>query len=133
MHHDYRELLVHAGRSELEIATRRAYLERHGSNPALVDESVALRLCRVHDDPALERLAQLDGDCIRSGRYVIAEVDGTIVAAQPLDGTRPIADPFRKTAHVLPLLELRVRQLGGPAAGWTPRLLLSLRRGTARI
>ena len=37
------------------------------------DEPVVLRLCTVHDDPALERLAVLEGRLLPSGRFVVAE------------------------------------------------------------
>jgi hypothetical protein len=65
---------------------------------------------------------------VHPGRYVIAEVSGTIVAAQPLDGGAPIADPFRKTAQVLPLLQLRVDQLGRPTTRRTRWFVLSFHR-----
>jgi hypothetical protein len=127
--HDYREALLREQQARLELVSRRSYVTHANGAPKLVaDEPVFLRLCRTHDDPALERLAQLEGTSVRPGRYVIAEVDGTIVAAQPLDGSAPIADPFRKTAQVLPLLQLRVEQLTGPT-GRNPRWhVLSLRR-----
>jgi hypothetical protein len=41
----------------------------------------------------------------------VAEVSGSIVAALPLAGGKPLADPFRPTAHLLPLLRLRADQL----------------------
>jgi hypothetical protein len=72
---------------------------------------VELRLCRVADDPQLERLAQLDGRPLPSGRLIVAVVGGRIMAALPLRGGRPIADPFARTEHLLPLLELRAAQL----------------------
>jgi hypothetical protein len=88
-------------------------------------ESVVLRLCRVDDDPALDGLAALSGGEVVPGRYVLAEVDGTIVAGLPLAGGKPISDPFRSTAHLLPLLELRADQLVRPARSrsWLTRLL----------
>src|SRR5476649_842407 len=110
-HHDYREAFIRSRVNELEHSARRTYLKHaHDTAQLVADEPVSLRLCRVADDPALERLAQLEGTRIRQGRYVIAEVNGTIVAAQPLDGSAPIADPFRKTSQVLPLLKLRDRK-----------------------
>ncbi len=133
-HHDYREPLHPDTGERFELAARRTYAKHARDNAKpVVDEPVSLRLCRVHDDPALERLAQLEGTRIRSGRYVIAEVSGTIVAAQPLDGGAPIADPFRKTTQVLPLLALRVEQLAGPANGHPGRHVLSFRRGFVRL
>jgi hypothetical protein len=78
------------------------------------DESdVSLRLCRVSDDHALARLAALAEREPPLGRVVLAEVGGRIVAAQPLAGGPPLADPFERTAHLLPLLALRAAQVRG--------------------
>jgi len=84
---------------------------------------VELRLCRVGDDPELERLAKLDGRPLPSGRLIVAAVGGRIVAALPLLGGKPIADPFARTEHLFPLLELRAAQVRGPA----PRRRFGLR------
>jgi hypothetical protein len=75
---------------------------------------IELRLCRVGDDPALEQLAALAERPLPAGRLVIAAVDGQIVAALPLAGGRPLTDPFVRTAHLRPLLELRAAQLREP-------------------
>lgn len=128
-HQDYRQALISQQQHKLELVSRRSYRRNLRSLGQFVpDEPVSLRLCRTHDDPALERLAQLEGKRISSGRYVIAEVNGTIVAAQPLEGGAPIADPFQKTAQILPLLRLRVEQLGEPTRRHTRWQVLSLRR-----
>jgi hypothetical protein len=74
-------------------------------------DGLELRLCRVGDDPDLERLAALDGQPLPFGRFVVAVVDGRLVAALPLGGGRLLADPFVPTAHLLGLLELRADQI----------------------
>jgi hypothetical protein len=79
----------------------------------LDDVAVQLRLCRVADDAQLEALAQLEGRAVPAGRLVVAEAHGRIVAALPLLGGKPLADPFARTAHLLPLLELRAAQVRG--------------------
>ena len=95
---------------------RAARARRETAGPlAATAESVVLRLCRVDDDAALEALAVLSGGRVAAGRYVLAEVDGAIVAGLPLAGGEPISDPFRATAHLLPLLRLRAGQLSRPA------------------
>ncbi|MGZ4463288.1 MAG: hypothetical protein ACXVZP_10645 [Gaiellaceae bacterium] len=76
-------------------------------------ESVLLRLGRAQDAEALVRLATLQERRASTGRHVVAEVGGAIVAALPLRGGAVLADPFRRTAHLIPLLELRARQLTG--------------------
>jgi hypothetical protein len=72
---------------------------------------VALRLCRVSDDGAISRLAALEERPEPHGRFVVAEVNGTIVAALPLAGGAPLRDPFARTAHLIRLLEVRADQL----------------------
>ena len=93
-----------------------------------VDEDapgVELRLCKPADDPAIERLAALSERPVPFGRLVVALVDGRLVAALPLAGGYPLRDPFVKTAHLLPLLELRADQLRlpSPRPALVPRLL----------
>jgi hypothetical protein len=73
-----------------------------------------LRLCRVDDDPALERLAELEGRPVPLGRLVVAVVRGRLVAALPIAGGCALADPFTRTEHLLPLLDLRAKQLREP-------------------
>jgi hypothetical protein len=81
------------------------------SAPVPADPTIALRLCRVGDDPVLAQLAALEQRPVPEGRVVIAELNGRIVAALPLDGGPVLRDPFVHTAHLQRLLELRVAQL----------------------
>jgi hypothetical protein len=76
--------------------------------------NIELRLCRVGDDPALEELAALAEQPLPFGRFVVALQNGRIVAALPLGGGRLLADPFVRTTHLRPLLELRAAQLREP-------------------
>jgi hypothetical protein len=112
MHPDFRMEMIHAEQQRIGQALNRSrLLERPAVQPQPAEESVALRLCSVHDDDALERLAVLEGQPSPRGRFVLAEVDGEVVAALPLRGGRPLSDPFRATAHLVPLLRLRAAQL----------------------
>src|SRR4051812_10827546 len=63
----------------------------------------------------LQRLAVLEGPPRPRGPLLVAEREGVLVAALPLRGGRPIADPFEPTAGIVGLLELRRAQLR-PAA-----------------
>ena len=74
---------------------------------------VTLRLDRAGDAPGLNELSQLEGRGPVEGPFVVAEVDGSVVAALPLDGGAPLANPFRPTAHLLRLLEVRAAQICG--------------------
>jgi hypothetical protein len=81
--------------------------------PTLADrDPVVIRLDRVQDENALSRLAVLNGEPTPMGDHVVAEVRGTVVAALPLDGGRPLCD-WIAAAHLIPLLELRAAQITG--------------------
>jgi hypothetical protein len=98
---------------ELRRDARRPVRPSRPERRTLDEEAVQLRLCRVGDDPQLHQLAQLEGRPLPEGRLVVAEANGRIVAALPLAGGRPLADPFARTQHLLPLLELRAAQVRG--------------------
>jgi hypothetical protein len=82
--------------------------------PVVDTRDVELRLCRVADDPQIDRLAELEGRPTPHGRFVLAVVRGRIVAALPLMGGPPLRDPFVRTDHLLRLLEVRAQQLREP-------------------
>ena len=112
-HPEFQQFVLDDQERNLNRELRRAYLRRPSDGAAaLVDEAVVLRLCSVHDDAALDRLAELEGQQAPTGRFVVAEVCGTVVAAFPIGCGSVLSDPFRATAHLIPLLELRAKQLG---------------------
>jgi hypothetical protein len=112
MHPDFLQMRIDERQRELEEQVHSAFLRRQTQEaPAAPADTVVLRLCSVHDDPALERIAALEGVAVPSGRHVVAEVNGSIVAALPLAGGPALADPFHATAQLMPLLQLRARQL----------------------
>ncbi|HXG77575.1 MAG TPA: hypothetical protein VNJ53_13500 [Gaiellaceae bacterium] len=83
----------------------------NATTPAL-DEAVVIRLRRAGDERALAELAQLESRPLPEGPLVVAELDGSLVAALPLAGREPaLADPFRPTRELVGLLEVRRRQL----------------------
>src|SRR5947207_1313566 len=69
------------------------------------------------DGGARAALAALDGREWRSGPALVAEANGCLRAALPLDGAEPFADPFRRTAEIVALLRLRATQLNGDQPG----------------
>ena len=75
------------------------------------DETIMIRASEATDADQLLRLATLDSAEPIEGRALIAEVDGSLRAALPLDGGRSIADPFAESAHVVELLEAHARVL----------------------
>lgn len=86
---------------------------RTSENPA---EALTIRMAVSADAAALDRLAQLDSASPPGPvPMLVAEVDGELRAALPLDGGRAIADPFQRTAELVALLAERARQLRTPA------------------
>ena len=72
---------------------------------------VTLRLDRVGDEERLKELAGLSGLSVPSGPMVVAEVDGRLIVALPVEGGAPLSDPFEWTLHLVRLLEVRARQI----------------------
>jgi hypothetical protein len=111
----------------VETLRRSASRRRRATATAPVTDApdVELRLCKPADDPAIDRLAALSEQPVPFGRLVVALVDGELVAAVSLDGGCLLRDPFRKTAELAGLLELRASQLRPPAprVALVPRLL----------
>jgi hypothetical protein len=95
---------------------------------------VTVRYATVDDATGLRRLAELDSGPVPDLPTLVAEVDGELVAALPLGGGRPVADPFRAAGDFVRLLELRADQLRGDGRRPSRRPRpspLRLRRGAA--
>src|SRR5438093_474407 len=80
-------------------------------DPVAVVDGVTIRRSHARDRAALQRLAQLDSRRLAEGEVLVAEVDGELRAALPLEGGTGIADPFRPTAPLVSLLGLRAAQI----------------------
>jgi hypothetical protein len=119
----FRQMIVQDRLDALRRSAKPA--ARRPSAPRVESPEIELRLCRASDDPALERLAALAERPLPFGRLVVALLDGSLVAALPLGGGCALRDPFAKTAHLLPLLELRASQLRQPEPrrAWATRLV----------
>jgi hypothetical protein len=92
-------------------------------------DAVAVRIATDADARVLRDLALLDSARPLNGPVVVAEVDGTPVAARSLADGRAVADPFVRTAGVLDLLmtyAARVATVAEPRRSWwslaVPRL-----------
>jgi hypothetical protein len=85
---------------------------------AIANDEVRVRRAADSDTRALAQLAQLDGARPLKGEVLLAEVDGRLCVAYSLSERRAIGDPFRPTAALRALLELRARQLEDAGAGW---------------
>ena len=69
--------------------------------------SVLIRAARGSDGEALVRLADLDSARVPAGDLIVAETEGSLIAAHSPAARASIADPFRPTADVVHLLEMR--------------------------
>jgi hypothetical protein len=76
-------------------------------------EPLTIRLATPDDTAELRRLAQLDSGRVPAGPTLVAEVDGVLAAALPLEGGGPVADPFLPTAEAVRVLEMRAAQIEG--------------------
>jgi hypothetical protein len=76
---------------------------------------LTLRSATVADEAALARLAALDSSRVPSGELLVAELDGTLVAAVSVDTRAAIADPFEHTAAIVESLRLRASHRVRPA------------------
>jgi hypothetical protein len=72
---------------------------------------VTLRFASAADAGRLRSLAELDSASAPRGPALVAEVDGRLRAALPLDGGAPIADPFHRGTELIELLRTRAAQL----------------------
>jgi hypothetical protein len=74
-------------------------------------DHIEIRLAGASDRELLAQLATLDSKPAPSGPALLGIVDGALVAALPLDGSEPLADPFRRTAGLVCLLRFRAAEL----------------------
>jgi len=79
--------------------------------PMYSANAYVIRQATIDDDDVLERLAALDGQRPLSGRALIGEIDGVPAAAVSLVDGRVVADPFKGTTQLVPLLIMRRRAL----------------------
>jgi hypothetical protein len=79
---------------------------------------LTLRYASAADADRLQALAELDSAAPLSGPSLVAEIDGRLRAALPLNGGEPIADPFHRGAELIELLRMRAAQLCGGGGTW---------------
>jgi hypothetical protein len=72
---------------------------------------VTIRPASSEDAASVEVLRQLDTRPMPAAPLILAEVDGTIVAARSLASGEVIADPFRRTTQLAAMLRVRAAQL----------------------
>jgi hypothetical protein len=86
---------------------------------------LTIRVARPADDWAVARLAALDSAAKPAGDVLLAEVDGTPVAALSVTDGHAVADPFRHSDEAVALMRLRARRAAGAGAGMPARRRLA--------
>ena len=66
--------------------------------------TVTIRPSYPDDEAAIRRLAALDSVAVPPAPFLLAEVDGDLLAALSLASGRTIADPFHPTRRVVAML-----------------------------
>ena len=72
---------------------------------------VTIRLARPEDERAVADLSVLDSARRPRGDVLVAEVDGSLWAAVSLEDRHAVADPFRPSGELVPLLRERAHQI----------------------
>ena len=83
---------------------------RPAVEPQLADP-VLVRRATAADQAGIAKLARLDDKRLPEGPFLVAEVDGTLVAAMALMSGVIVADPFRRTGDAADMLRLRAMQI----------------------
>ena len=78
--------------------------------------ALVIRLAVQADETKLRRLAHMDSARPLSGRTLLAEQGGSVIAALSLDDGSAIADPFVASADAVAMLRVRAAQLSRRAA-----------------
>ena len=82
--------------------------------------SLTIRHAAAADEADLTRLAALDSSRVPSGELLVAQVDGSLVAALSLDTGAAIADPFEHTAAIVDSLRSQARESHSPRPAILP-------------
>jgi hypothetical protein len=72
---------------------------------------LTIRRAHAEDAQALNTLAIIDSALPLTGDVLVAQLDGSDVAAISLTDGRSIADPFRPSADTVEILRMRARQV----------------------
>jgi hypothetical protein len=94
--------------------------------------AVTIRLAGPGDARAVYELAVLDSADALVGPALVAEVGDEIWAAVSIEGNGAVADPFRPSGDLVPLLAERARQLRTPAGAPRRHRLFAARSRRAR-
>ena len=97
------------------------------NDKTVTSSELTVRLAESTDALSLVNLAALDSADVPSRPALVAVRDGEVVAALPVNGGRAVADPFKHTAAIVELLELRAAQLRGEGHSGSPAVAARVR------
>lgn len=83
----------------------------HNPRPKPRLRGVTVRRATEEDAASVARVAALDSAHVPLEPVLLAEIEGTAVAAISLADAHVVADPFERTADLVELLRLRAAQL----------------------
>ena len=92
------------------------HVDMNFSTTPTTTHDLIIRIARDADTEMLEQLARLDDQRPLAGDVLVAEIDGTILAARSMTTGRTIADPFHRTANLVALLDVRAELLRGSSS-----------------
>ena len=84
--------------------------------PMNATANISIRSATANDYPTIWQVAALDDSPVPGGPLLVAELEGEVIAAVSVETGHAIADPFRRTAEAVALLELRAQQLSAVSA-----------------
>jgi hypothetical protein len=99
------------------VRSAAAQLSRSPDAPA---PQVIIRGSTERDAKALQRLAELDSAPPPRGAHLLVEEGGELRAAVPMDGGRPLADPFHCTDDLVVMLEVGLARARSAATARLP-------------
>jgi hypothetical protein len=97
-----------------------------------MNHPITIRRSTTDDTAEVARIAALDSGHTPEGDAMLAFVGGELRAVFPLDGGRPLADPFHRTAELVELLRHSAEPSGAQRTRrFGPRRMLVPRPGAA--
>jgi hypothetical protein len=75
-----------------------------------MNHPITIRRSTTGDEAAVARIAALDSGSAPEGGAMLAFAGGELRAVMPLDGGRPLADPFHRTAELVELLRYAIER-----------------------
>src|SRR5438876_9233471 len=106
---NHQMVLERTARFQRDADRYRQAREAHIRSPQPVRTAIELRLSACREE--LERLAQLSERPLHEGDWIVADVDGVVVAAVAVDDGTTVYDPFKPTSQAVSLLRLRRKQV----------------------